>query len=93
MPSLYKRRLIQFLEAPLIKFFELKNEIIINSDKCIKCSMCVSTCPVRALRLEEKIVVDKKKCILCYCCHEVCLNNAISFKRKSVDGSGALPNL
>ena len=70
---------------------KIKNLIIrrpyIEKDKCIKCGICVDTCP-----LKEKAVYfknDKKdippvynyhRCIRCYCCQEMCPQKAIKVK-------------
>jgi len=49
-----------------------------DKEKCIKCGICVRTCPAKALRLETYPKVNKKKCISCFCCQEACRSNAIN---------------
>lgn len=49
-----------------------------DTDICIKCGICVRTCPVKALTLDNYPVVNKKKCISCFCCQEACRSNAIN---------------
>lgn len=40
---------------------------------CIKCQLCVKTCPEKAITLEkERIVIDREKCTLCGLCIEKC---------------------
>lgn len=57
---------------------------VIHPDKCIRCGICVSHCPVPGKALDFKKgkdkppVYDYKKCIRCYCCQEMCPQNAIS---------------
>ena len=48
-------------------------------DKCRKCGVCASHCPVQActFREGEFPFVDKARCIKCYCCQEFCPHDAI----------------
>ena len=62
---------------------------VIDKEKCIKCGICVSHCPVPGKAIDFKKgkdqppVYDYKKCIRCYCCQEMCPQSAIrSRKRK-----------
>jgi uncharacterized protein (DUF362 family)/NAD-dependent dihydropyrimidine dehydrogenase PreA subunit len=60
---------------------------VINKKLCIKCGICVESCP-----LEEKALTfsgelgksfpkyDYNKCIRCYCCQEMCPKEAIDVK-------------
>ena len=51
----------------------------INKKKCVKCMMCVNSCPVGAIdRTQFKI--DKNKCIMCFCCRELCKYGAVELK-------------
>lgn len=49
-----------------------------DSEKCIKCGICIRTCPVKALSLNGYPKVDRKKCISCFCCQEACRSDAIN---------------
>ena len=51
----------------------------IARDKCKKCGVCASHCPVNACTFtkEEFPSVNKAKCIKCYCCQEFCPNDAV----------------
>lgn len=51
-------------------------ELVLNKDRCVKCSRCIKNCPVRAI---ENYKIDNAKCIRCFCCEEVCPENAIEF--------------
>ncbi len=59
----------------------------IDTEKCIKCGVCVSHCPVDGKAVQFKNgkdnppVYNYKKCIRCYCCQELCPQHAISVKR------------
>ncbi len=40
---------------------------------CIKCQLCVKTCPEKAIRFEKEIIhIDQEKCTLCGLCVEKC---------------------
>jgi uncharacterized protein (DUF362 family)/Pyruvate/2-oxoacid:ferredoxin oxidoreductase delta subunit len=55
--------------------------LVIN-DKCIKCMLCIKSCPADAIAVMDGFPkVDKKKCIECFCCHEVCESDAIEMER------------
>jgi len=56
----------------------------IDATKCVKCGLCVNSCPVpdKALRFENgrrdrPPVYDYERCIRCFCCHEMCPHRAI----------------
>ncbi len=58
----------------------------IVKDKCIKCGICVDSCPLekKALSMNKEAnsvpVYDYTKCIRCYCCQEMCPQKAIHVK-------------
>lgn len=59
----------------------LLRKIGIRQDKCIKCQLCIKSCPKGAIEFKKgRIMVNSKKCILCLCCHEVCPESAIEIK-------------
>jgi len=51
----------------------------INEEKCKKCGVCASHCPVDACTWKkgELPVIHKSICIKCYCCQEFCPSDAI----------------
>ena len=71
---------------PLEKF--LKNRPFIVQEKCVKCGICVESCPIgtKALKFPgnkpgKKIpVYNYDHCIRCYCCQEMCPQKAIEVK-------------
>lgn len=58
----------------------------IDSEKCVRCGVCVEHCPVEGKAIsfkngpEKPPVYDRKKCIRCYCCQELCPRHAIRVK-------------
>lgn len=57
---------------------------VFNVKLCTGCKICVTHCPVNALKYtgaEKGVVCDYKKCIRCFCCHEMCPDNAIKTSR------------
>ena len=59
----------------------------IDSNKCIKCGICVNMCPVNPKAVDwhdgnkEKTPTYKyDRCIRCYCCQELCPESAIRIK-------------
>lgn len=51
-------------------------------DACVKCGICVRSCPPQALSLSGKMpVLNLDKCIRCFCCHEMCPPKAIKIHR------------
>jgi uncharacterized protein (DUF362 family)/Pyruvate/2-oxoacid:ferredoxin oxidoreductase delta subunit len=58
---------------------------VINHDRCAKCGICISVCPVepKVLRYPKgkkrmPPEYDYARCIRCYCCQESCPERAIS---------------
>lgn len=56
----------------------------ILKERCVKCGVCVETCPARPKALswpggDRSVppVYDYSRCIRCYCCQEVCPEGAI----------------
>ncbi|MDD3155302.1 MAG: NADH-ubiquinone oxidoreductase-F iron-sulfur binding region domain-containing protein, partial [Victivallaceae bacterium] len=52
----------------------------LDQSKCVKCRMCIKTCPVGAI--SPDFVIDQTKCTRCNSCVEVCPKKAISRVRK-----------
>lgn len=70
--------------AKALNLFQKKPYI--EKDKCIKCGICVKSCPVPEKAVDFKKgrhlppVYDYKKCIRCFCCQEMCPEKAIKVK-------------
>jgi uncharacterized protein (DUF362 family)/NAD-dependent dihydropyrimidine dehydrogenase PreA subunit len=48
----------------------------INREKCVKCMMCVNSCPAKAID-GITFKIDPDKCIMCFCCRELCRYGAV----------------
>lgn len=56
------------------------------SDRCIKCGVCVRSCPVEAIawQADGYPLVMRDECIKCMCCHELCPIQAIDIYKSFV---------
>ncbi len=70
--------------AKALNIFQKKPYI--DESLCIKCGVCVKSCPVPGKAVDFKNgrkkapVYDYKKCIRCFCCQEMCPEKAIKVK-------------
>lgn len=70
--------------AKALNLFQKKPYI--DTEKCIRCGICVQSCPVDGKAVdfsegkEKPPVYDYKKCIRCFCCQEMCPKKAIKVK-------------
>lgn len=60
----------------------LQKRPYIIKEKCVKCGICVESCPLekKALVLKEYPQYNYRLCIRCYCCQEMCPQKAIDVK-------------
>lgn len=53
-------------------------KIVIDTEKCDLCGLCVRYCPAYVFVIREgRVVVDETKCIECYGCVPLCPRRAI----------------
>lgn len=70
--------------AGALKIFQKKPYI--ETDKCVRCGICVQSCPVPGKAVDfrkgkdKPPVYDYRKCIRCFCCQEMCPKKAIKVK-------------
>ncbi len=68
-----------------------KGRIIIDSERCKGCALCISYCPVNILALDDTttntkgytplISIDPDKCIACGFCAIMCPDSVITVER------------
>jgi uncharacterized protein (DUF362 family)/NAD-dependent dihydropyrimidine dehydrogenase PreA subunit len=58
------------------------------SSRCVRCGVCVKSCPVEAISWLDSgfPMVDKNKCIKCMCCHELCPSQAVDIHKSFLAG-------
>ncbi|MDO4678864.1 MAG: DUF362 domain-containing protein [Eubacteriales bacterium] len=70
--------------AGALKLFQKKPYI--DEARCIRCGICVKSCPVPGKAVDfqkgrdKPPVYDYRKCIRCFCCQEMCPEKAIKVK-------------
>ena len=71
--------------AGALKIFQKKPYI--ETDKCVRCGICVQSCPVPGKAVDfrkgkdKPPVYDYRKCIRCFCCQEMCPKKAIYVRK------------
>ena len=64
----------------------MKNSLILNTDRCTGCTVCVKACPTEAIRVtRSKAVIYNARCIDCGRCVSVCPHHADSVRSDSLD--------
>lgn len=60
----------------------LQKKPYIIEEKCVKCGICVNSCPLekKAITLKSYPQYNYRLCIRCYCCQEMCPQKAIDVK-------------
>lgn len=74
---------------------KIKGAVVVNTERCKGCDLCVVACPVNVLALEPKEVNDKgyhyaysvkpDDCIGCASCGYVCPDGCITVYKVKVD--------
>ena len=82
-----RRRVKSDFWVKLGRFFNVfQKKPYVDREKCVKCGVCVESCPVEGKALafqngrREPPVYDYKKCIRCFCCQEMCPHKAIKVR-------------
>lgn len=75
----------------------MKIKVIINSEECKGCGLCVTACPKKILEISKNSInskgyftariIDQDKCITCAFCRTICPDVAITvIKEDSING-------
>lgn len=74
---------------------KIKGAIVVNTDRCKGCSLCVVACPKEVIALSKKAVnvhgyqyaeaVNSDACIGCASCGIVCPDGCITIYRKKME--------
>ena len=74
---------------------KIKGAIVVNTDRCKGCSLCVVACPKEVIALSKKAVnvhgyqyaeaVNPDACIGCASCGIVCQDGCITVYRKKME--------
>jgi Pyruvate/2-oxoacid:ferredoxin oxidoreductase delta subunit len=74
----------------VMRFFRnrLVPKPVMNTDRCLRCGICVRMCPADPKAVDwmkgnkkKPPVYDYSRCIRCYCCQELCPEKAIRLKK------------
>jgi NAD-dependent dihydropyrimidine dehydrogenase PreA subunit len=57
--------------------------LAVNEDKCVGCGLCVSSCPVDALKAWGLCRVDADKCNECLVCLDYCPVDALAIREEA----------
>ncbi len=49
--------------------------------RCVRCGICMRSCPAKAIELKPYPKADLSKCIRCFCCQELCPQHAVEVKK------------
>ena len=55
-------------------------DLFLDQSKCVKCKLCIKSCPVGAI--SDNFVIDNAKCTRCNSCAAVCPKHAIRRVKK-----------
>lgn len=74
---------------------KIKGAIVVNTDRCKGCQLCVVACPQEVIAIEQKKVnvhgypyvepVNAERCVGCSSCAIVCPDGCITVYRKKVE--------
>lgn len=73
---------------------KIRGAIVVNTDRCKGCSLCVEACPARVIALGKSVnvhgypfveAVNEDACIGCASCAIVCPDGCITVYRKKME--------
>ena len=69
------------LIKPFINMIRIRPKI--NRQKCVKCLICVNSCPAKAID-GKTFKINENQCIMCFCCRELCRYGAVGLKESLI---------
>jgi ferredoxin/flavodoxin len=70
--GLFNGRALRLME----RFWILPHKKV-DPELCVKCGLCVQSCPQGVIRIDGIPVISEAGCIYCYHCHRICPQQAI----------------
>ncbi len=76
-------RMLKRVPRPLLRFVGEHTWVrpVANHDRCTRCGICASACPVGAIEMDGYPRFDYDTCITCWCCSESCPFDAIEVQK------------
>ncbi|MEM2839528.1 MAG: 4Fe-4S binding protein [Thermoplasmata archaeon] len=71
---------IEYLKSKGVIVQSIEEGVRKNEEKCTHCGVCISICPVSALKADKKtskIIFDEDKCVVCGLCIDACPTTAM----------------
>jgi len=71
---------IEYLKSKGVIVQSIEEGVRKNEEKCTHCGVCISICPVNALKVDKKtskIIFDEDKCVVCGLCIDACPTTAM----------------
>jgi predicted Fe-Mo cluster-binding NifX family protein/ferredoxin len=69
----------QQLNQRITQLESSRRTVVVDSEKCTGCGICLDVCPAGAIEVMEKAVIDDEICTGCAACIAECPNKAINF--------------
>jgi len=79
----------------VLKMSKMKGAIVVNTDRCKGCALCVEACPKRVIEMAQKKVnvhgypyveaVRPDDCVGCAACGIVCPDGCITVYKKKME--------
>ncbi|RKY30073.1 MAG: (Fe-S)-binding protein [Candidatus Omnitrophota bacterium] len=73
---------MEYLKKTGVKVQPLSQDVSMDKNKCVDCTVCIPLCPTQALVRNQNFEVEfiKERCIACGICISVCLYKAMSIR-------------
>lgn len=85
LPPEKANEIIKAFRAKGVSVSALEKPIILDDQKCINCSACISICPLKVFSLKEdgSLLIDYEKCVQCGLCIPACPVQALGLPKKA----------